>query len=49
MNTVVFGRVREDMNYLIRWRKQLMSGTLTHEQSLELKARIARKIDLGNA
>lgn len=33
---------------LIENRKRLMSGTLTQEQSQEIKARITAKIDSGN-
>lgn len=36
------------MRELIEWRKQLLTGTLTQDQTRELKLKITAKIDLGN-
>ncbi|CAH1968130.1 unnamed protein product [Acanthoscelides obtectus] len=36
------------MRDLLEWRRQLVSGTLTHDQTRELKTKIIQKIDWGN-
>jgi dedicator of cytokinesis protein 3 len=36
------------MRDLLEWRRQLVSGTLTQDQTRELKMKIIAKIDWGN-
>lgn len=43
-----FETVGKVMRDLLEWRRQLVSGTLTHDQTRELKVKIIAKIDWGN-
>ncbi|XP_008198391.1 dedicator of cytokinesis protein 3 isoform X2 [Tribolium castaneum] len=43
-----FETVGKVMRDLLEWRRQLVSGTLTHDQTRELKMKIIAKIDWGN-
>ena len=43
-----FETVGKVMRDLLEWRRQLVSGTLTHDQTRELKLKIIAKIDWGN-
>ncbi|KAK9679953.1 Variant SH3 domain, partial [Popillia japonica] len=43
-----FETVGKVMRDLLEWRRQLVSGTLTHDQTKELKTMIIAKIDWGN-
>ncbi|KAK9889841.1 hypothetical protein WA026_007205 [Henosepilachna vigintioctopunctata] len=43
-----FETVGKVMRDLLGWRRQLVSGTLTHDQTNELKLKIIGKIDWGN-
>lgn len=43
-----FETVGKVMRDLLEWRRQLVSGTLTHDQTNELKLKIIGKIDWGN-
>lgn len=36
------------MRELLEWRKQLLTGTFTQDQTRELKLKITAKIDWGN-
>ncbi|XP_074036384.1 dedicator of cytokinesis spg isoform X2 [Leptinotarsa decemlineata] len=47
-NTYKFETVGKVMRDLLEWRRQLVSGTLTHDQTWELKLKIIQKIDWGN-
>nr|XP_022902417.1 dedicator of cytokinesis protein 3 isoform X2 [Onthophagus taurus] len=46
--TYKFDTVGKVMRDLLEWRRQLVSGTLTHDQTKELKTKIIAKIDWGN-
>lgn len=46
--TYKFETVGKVMRDLLEWRRQLVSGTLTHDQTRELKLKIIAKIDWGN-
>ncbi|XP_050437512.1 dedicator of cytokinesis protein 3 isoform X2 [Adelges cooleyi] len=46
--TYKFITLRKVMRELLEWRKQLLTGTLTQDQTKELKIKIAAKIDWGN-
>ncbi|KAJ3625686.1 hypothetical protein MTP99_016235 [Tenebrio molitor] len=43
-----FETVGKVMRDLLEWRRQLVSGTLTQDQTRELKMKIIAKIDWGN-
>ncbi|EEB14973.1 dock-4, putative [Pediculus humanus corporis] len=43
-----FKAVIKIMRELLEWRRQLLTGTLTQDQTRELKLKIANKIDGGN-
>ncbi|XP_066149763.1 dedicator of cytokinesis protein 3 isoform X2 [Euwallacea fornicatus] len=47
-NQYKFDTVGKVMRDLLEWRRQLVSGTLTHDQTKELKMKIIQKIDWGN-
>ncbi|XP_076266616.1 dedicator of cytokinesis spg isoform X4 [Rhynchophorus ferrugineus] len=47
-NHYKFDTVGKVMRDLLEWRRQLVSGTLTHDQTRELKMKIIQKIDWGN-
>ncbi|XP_049823045.1 dedicator of cytokinesis protein 3 isoform X2 [Aethina tumida] len=47
-NTYKFETVGKVMRDLLEWRRQLVSGTLTTDQTKELKLQIIKKIDWGN-
>ncbi|CAG9773050.1 unnamed protein product [Ceutorhynchus assimilis] len=47
-NLYKFETVGKVMRDLLEWRRQLVSGTLTHDQTRELKMKIIQKIDWGN-
>ncbi|XP_060529581.1 dedicator of cytokinesis protein 3 isoform X2 [Cylas formicarius] len=47
-NHYKFETVGKVMRDLLEWRRQLVSGTLTHDQTRELKLKIIQKIDWGN-
>uniref|UniRef100_A0AAR5PSM5 Dedicator of cytokinesis protein 3 n=1 Tax=Dendroctonus ponderosae TaxID=77166 RepID=A0AAR5PSM5_DENPD len=47
-NHYKFETVGKVMRDLLEWRRQLVSGTLTHDQTRELKIKIIQKIDWGN-
>lgn len=47
-NHYKFETVGKVMRDLLEWRRQLVSGTLTHDQTRELKMKIIQKIDWGN-
>ncbi|KAG5887501.1 hypothetical protein JTB14_023686 [Gonioctena quinquepunctata] len=47
-NIYKFETVGKVMRDLLEWRRQLVSGTLTHDQTWELKLKIIQKIDWGN-
>ncbi|CAH0380535.1 unnamed protein product [Bemisia tabaci] len=46
--TYKFTILRKVMWELLDWRRQLLMGTLTQDQTKELKLRITSKIDWGN-
>ncbi|XP_050533759.1 dedicator of cytokinesis protein 3 isoform X2 [Daktulosphaira vitifoliae] len=46
--TYKFITLRKVMRELLDWRKQLLTGTLTQDQTKELKLKITAKIDWGN-
>ncbi|XP_065173337.1 dedicator of cytokinesis protein 3 isoform X2 [Atheta coriaria] len=46
--TYKFDTVGKVMRDLLEWRRQLVSGTLTQDQTKELKLKIIAKIDWGN-
>ncbi|XP_015379000.1 PREDICTED: dedicator of cytokinesis protein 3 [Diuraphis noxia] len=46
--TYKFITLRKVMRELLEWRKQLLTGTLTQDQTRELKLKITAKIDWGN-
>ncbi|XP_003490179.1 dedicator of cytokinesis protein 3 isoform X1 [Bombus impatiens] len=43
-----FDTLRKVMRELLEWRRQLLAGTLTTDQTRELKLRIINKVDWGN-
>jgi hypothetical protein len=43
-----FSALRKVMRELLEWRRQLLAGTLTTDQTRELKLRIINKVDWGN-
>lgn len=43
-----FSTLRKVMRDLLEWRRQLIIGTLTHDQTREMKLKIIAKIDWGN-
>ncbi|XP_074109684.1 dedicator of cytokinesis spg isoform X2 [Cotesia typhae] len=43
-----FNTLRKVMRELLEWRRQLLGGTLTTDQTRELKLRIINKVDWGN-
>ncbi|XP_043283024.1 dedicator of cytokinesis protein 3 isoform X2 [Venturia canescens] len=43
-----FNTLRKVMRELLEWRRQLLAGTLTTDQTRELKMRIINKVDWGN-
>ncbi|XP_054002180.1 dedicator of cytokinesis protein 3 isoform X1 [Hylaeus anthracinus] len=43
-----FNTLRKVMRELLEWRRQLLAGTLTTDQTRELKLRIINKVDWGN-
>lgn len=43
-----FTTVRKVMRELLEWRRQLLTGTLTQDQTREIKLKITNKIDWGN-
>lgn len=43
-----FNALRKVMRELLEWRRQLLAGTLTTDQTRELKLRIINKVDWGN-
>ncbi|XP_066601007.1 dedicator of cytokinesis protein 3 isoform X2 [Prorops nasuta] len=43
-----FNTLRKVMRELLEWRRQLLGGTLTTDQTWELKLRIINKVDWGN-
>lgn len=47
-NFYKFETVGKVMRDLLEWRRQLVSGTLTHDQTRELTLKIIQKIDWGN-
>ncbi|XP_046744108.1 dedicator of cytokinesis protein 3 isoform X1 [Diprion similis] len=46
--TYKFNTLRKVMRELLEWRRQLLGGTLTSDQTRELKLRIINKVDWGN-
>lgn len=46
--TYKFTTLRKVMRDLLDWRRQLLTGTLTQDQTRELKLKITAKIDWGN-
>ena len=46
--TYKFNTLRKVMRELLEWRRQLLAGTLTTDQTRELKLRIINKVDWGN-
>lgn len=46
--TYKFQTVRKVMRDLVDWRRQLLTGTLTQDQTRELKLKVTAKIDWGN-
>ncbi|XP_076248536.1 dedicator of cytokinesis spg isoform X2 [Calliopsis andreniformis] len=46
--TYKFNTLRKVMRELLEWRRQLLTGTLTTDQTRELKLRINNKVDWGN-
>ncbi|XP_065212165.1 dedicator of cytokinesis protein 3 isoform X2 [Planococcus citri] len=46
--TYKFVTLRKVMRELLDWRRQLLTGTLTQDQTRELKLRITSQIDYGN-
>ncbi|KAF0756180.1 Uncharacterized protein FWK35_00020825 [Aphis craccivora] len=46
--TYKFITLRKVMRELLEWRKQLLTGTLTQDQTRELKLKTTAKIDWGN-
>lgn len=47
-NHYKFETVGKVMRDLLEWRRQLVLGTLTHDQTIDLKLKIIQKIDWGN-
>ncbi|OAD58781.1 Dedicator of cytokinesis protein 3 [Eufriesea mexicana] len=43
-----FTTLRKVMRELLEWRRQLLAGTLTTDQTRELKLKIINKVDWGN-
>ncbi|XP_012533282.2 dedicator of cytokinesis protein 3 isoform X1 [Monomorium pharaonis] len=43
-----FNALRKVMRELLEWRRQLLAGTLTTDQTREMKLRIINKVDWGN-
>jgi hypothetical protein len=43
-----FNTLRKVMCELLEWRRQLLAGTLTTDQTRELKLQIINKVDWGN-
>ncbi|XP_012288369.1 dedicator of cytokinesis protein 3 [Orussus abietinus] len=46
--TYKFNTLRKVMRELLEWRRQLLAGTLTTDQTRELKLQIINKVDWGN-
>ncbi|KAJ8687483.1 hypothetical protein QAD02_023277, partial [Eretmocerus hayati] len=46
--TYKFNTLRKVMCELLEWRRQLLAGTLTTDQTRELKLQIISKVDWGN-
>ncbi|BES96774.1 dedicator of cytokinesis [Nesidiocoris tenuis] len=46
--TYKFSTLRKVMRELVDWRRELLTGTLTHDQTKEMRLNITSKIDWGN-
>ncbi|GLH11491.1 SFRICE_024883 [Gryllus bimaculatus] len=47
--TYKFSALRKVMREMLDWRRQLLTGTLTQDQTRELQIRLTAKIDWGNS
>ncbi|CAB0010662.1 unnamed protein product [Nesidiocoris tenuis] len=47
--TYKFSTLRKVMRELVDWRRELLTGTLTHDQTKEMRLNITSKIDWGNS
>lgn len=46
--TYKFTTLRKVMRELVDWRRELLTGTLTQDQTREMRLNITSKIDWGN-